>query len=102
MALSGGILSRSERFFLHPTDNDLSMVEALKKENETLRNRVKSLEIGIAHFKESFFHRLLKILLDKIQRSMHWEQISPQIEYLTVSLDGFDGFEDFLKNFDGG
>ena len=80
----------------------MSQVEQLKKENAELREAVAAKENAIQKYADSQFLHLLKILLKKVQMQLKWQQMSPKYEYLTVSVDGFPGFEKFLDNFPDG
>jgi hypothetical protein len=77
-------------------------VEKLRKENAALRSALITSKNAVQNYANAQFQHLLCILLKKVQMQMKWQQMSPHYEYLSVSMDGFPGFEDFLDNFEGG
>jgi hypothetical protein len=43
-----------------------------------------------------YYQHLLQITLDKVYKKMYTGQISPEYEYLTISIEEFPDFETFL------
>jgi hypothetical protein len=77
-------------------------LEELKKENAELRSALIAKENALQNYAEAQFQHFLRILLKKVQMQLKAAQMSPEYEYLTVSMDGLPGFEYFVDNFHGG